>query len=82
MHINKIYHLDIKPANFFMINKYNPVIADFGFTYSSFQSRGGRFGTPGYMAPEIRKITDFKVNQIGKAYSDKADIYSLGYTFY
>ena len=34
MHKSGLLHMDIKPDNTFMLNKYTPVLGDFGFTHT------------------------------------------------
>ena len=76
-HMQKIVHRDIKPGNIM----YNPKtkhlkITDFGIARitDSVKTRTGSFlGSPSYMAPE--QITGSKVD-------GRADIYSLGVSFY
>jgi serine/threonine-protein kinase len=76
-HRQKIVHRDIKPGNIM----YNPKskqlkITDFGIARitDSVKTRTGSFlGSPSYMAPE--QITGSKVD-------GRADIYSLGVSFY
>lgn len=53
LHRHDILHLDIKSDNILMMNKYTPVLADFGFSFiKSLQSRNYTCGTPCYQAPE------------------------------
>ncbi len=73
-----IIHRDIKPANIMIMNDDSVKIVDFGiakaFTGNSFKTATGMLlGTPLYMSPE----------QGRGAYIDhRADIYSLGATFF
>lgn len=71
---NNIMHRDFKLAN---VLKHNGIlkIADFGFAkiLGSGKMADTMLGSPLNMAPEIFQ---------GKEYSSKADIWSLGITFY
>lgn len=76
-----VIHRDLKPENILMNSKddgnYDIRIADFGLalTETEYEDPDQRekkklvFGTPGYLAPE---------SLIGKGYSPKTDIFSLG----
>ncbi len=76
-HKQKIIHRDIKPSNIMYNPKSKQIkITDFGIARitDSVKTRTGSFlGSPSYMAPE--QITGSKVN-------GRADIYSLGVSFY
>jgi len=76
-HKQKIVHRDIKPGNIMYNQKSKQIkITDFGIARitDSVKTRTGSFlGSPSYMAPE--QITGAKVN-------GRADIYSLGVSFY
>jgi len=76
-HKQKIVHRDIKPGNIMYNPKNKQIkITDFGIARitDSVKTRTGSFlGSPSYMAPE--QITGSKVN-------GRADIYSLGVSFY
>ena len=76
-HKQKIVHRDIKPSNIMYNPKSKQIkITDFGIARitDSVKTRTGSFlGSPSYMAPE--QITGSKVN-------GRADIYSLGVSFY
>lgn len=76
-HKQKIVHRDIKPGNIMYNPKSKQIkITDFGIARitDSVKTRTGSFlGSPSYMAPE--QITGSKVN-------GRADIYSLGVSFY
>ena len=76
MHDNDLLHLDIKLNNIFFLNKYTPMLADFGLTMTLAETYNFEYirGTPIYIAPEIYSVTP--------AYSKKTDIYALGATFY
>ena len=78
-HNNKVIHRDLKPSNI-LLDKNNPIIADFGLTYlngddiretKSFE----RIGSFYYMAPEFEDGKQEVIN-----YS--VDIYSLGKIIY
>jgi serine/threonine-protein kinase len=76
-HKQKIVHRDIKPGNIMYNPKSKQIkITDFGIARitDSVKTRTGSFlGSPSYMAPE--QITGSKVD-------GRADIYSLGVSFY
>ena len=78
-HDNRIVHRDIKPDNLMLTREGIVKIADLGIA-KTFEEGGisgvkdrGVLGTPHYMAPE---------QAMGKAIDHRADIYSLGATFY
>mmetsp|Transcript_4388 Transcript_4388/g.10292 ORF Transcript_4388/g.10292 Transcript_4388/m.10292 type:complete len:784 (+) Transcript_4388:171-2522(+) len=82
MHSKGIAHRDLKPENilFFDDSKNSLVkIADFGFAKMSGKQRGTRrrmntaLGTQGYSAPEVF---------IGKDYTEKCDVWSMGVIIY
>lgn len=72
-----IIHRDIKPSNIFYGDRTGFKLGDFGISrtmehvYMSASMSGA--GTPPYMAPEV---------YTGRAYNNKADIYSLGIVLY
>lgn len=87
-----VIHRDIKPANIMIVEDDNsdargnqevqPKIADFGLArlhdgndpdHIELTQAGSVMGTPGYMAPE---------QALGREVDFRADIYSLGSTFY
>ena len=73
-HDNKKAHLDIKPGNFMLMKKTEPIIAkaiDFGLVKAF--DRGFEGGTPYYVDPYIFK-SYYSV-------TPKSDIFSLGYTY-
>jgi serine/threonine protein kinase len=85
-HSKDIIHRDIKPANIILEKnlpgKYNVKIVDFGlaklvnkhmFAKQSLTSEGEVFGSPFYMSPEQSE---------GAEIDARADIYSLGCTFF
>jgi serine/threonine protein kinase len=79
LHTNGIIHRDIKPANVLLniINgKLECVVADFGFAKQNTVFGTKQIGTPATMAPEVINLQD------GDHYDHKADIYSIGATFY
>ena len=80
LHDNGIIHRDLKPSNIYLDDKNNPVIGDFGLSYS--ESSETRFtqtkeavGPRLFMAPEIEdgRLEKLKPN---------LDIYSLGKLIY
>ena len=91
IHTKGVIHRDIKPANIFIDDKGNIQIGDFGISAIIDQNQlynytnnpqeqqslllipGEKRGTQGYMAPEVEK---------GMIYDRKADVYSMGVTFY
>jgi serine/threonine-protein kinase len=77
-HDNGIVHRDVKPDNIMLTKEGIVKIADLGiaktFDDSSSDASSKRiFGTPHYMSPE---------QALGKEIDARADIYSLGATFY
>ena len=76
LHKNNIAHLDIKPQNILLNSLLKPKIIDFGISIETNESLElNQFkGTNGFIAPEI--LTHIPYNPF------KADIWSLGMTFY
>jgi len=78
-HENAIVHRDIKPDNLMLTSDGVVKLADLGIakTFDEGMEEGAKkrkvFGTPHYMAPE---------QALGKEIDARADIYSLGATFY
>lgn len=77
-HRKSIIHRDIKPGNLLVDHEGNLKIIDFGLAKSMFDrtaltTTGMVVGTPRYIAPE---------QALGRAVDHRADIYSLGATFY
>jgi len=76
-HKKNVIHKDIKTSNFILTST-NVQITDFGIAQIIGDSEpgsdgGGVIGTPKYMAPELI---------LGKKIDHRADIYSLGISFY
>ena len=75
-HDRNICHLDIKPGNIMLDNKFEPVIIDFGFaTEIRDQNKNIKkldkfYGTKQYKCPEIWEEKEYS--------GEKADIFSLG----
>ena len=72
LHKKQVMHRDFKLENLFM-NEENVLIGDFGLSKKGVQITTTWIGTPMYMAPEILQ---------GKAYTNSADLWSVGVTFY
>lgn len=75
-HKQGVVHRDIKPANIMMLKDDTLRITDFGIARIQATSKtatGAVLGTPAYMSPE-------QVN--GKKVDGRADIFSLGVTFF
>lgn len=76
IHDRKVIHRDIKAQNVFLMGDDTIRLGDFGvarvldYTVAKAQTQ---VGTPYYIAPEILK---------GRAYTNKADIWSLGVLFF
>ncbi|MCO5547919.1 hypothetical protein L7F22_001373 [Adiantum nelumboides] len=70
---NCIVHLDIKPQNILLDEKFAPKLADFGLSRLINEDQDSAVsrmrGTPGYMAPECLVLTDA---------TEKSDVYSFG----
>ena len=91
IHNKGVIHRDIKPANIFINDKGNVQIGDFGLSVVIDKNQLQKYtndpqeqqsllliprekrGTPGYAAPEVD-------NEL--YYDQKADVYSMGVTFY
>lgn len=72
-----ILHRDLKSANILLLQqsdqhspRWRAKIADFGLATLQSQAQSGRYGTEGWMAPEVAAKKQI--------FSKKADIYSLG----
>lgn len=76
MHSKQVIHRDLKPENILMTSEscnYNFKIADFGFACNKQQNLLLPCGSPGYIAPEMLRNTN---------YDEKVDIFSLGIILY
>jgi len=78
-HARGIVHRDIKPSNVLINHRGNAKVVDFGIakrpdTDVNVTATGAALGTPLYMPPEIGRG--------GKDLDARADLYSLGATFY
>lgn len=74
LHKNSILHLDVKPDNVLIDRDGNAILADFGlcsYMVDGVLTRKYAKGTPKYIAPEL---------WLGKEYTAKADVWSLGIT--
>ena len=58
--------------NILMMNRYTPVLSDFGFSLINNQTRNFESGTPLFMSPEISR----------GIYKKAADIYALGIVYF
>mmetsp|Transcript_30435 Transcript_30435/g.34850 ORF Transcript_30435/g.34850 Transcript_30435/m.34850 type:complete len:153 (+) Transcript_30435:391-849(+) len=78
MHSLGVAHLDIKPLNILLDERFNAKLADFGtaeIVDSLTIDSKNRCGTTGYMAPEFSRPGDRSSIDLFKA-----DVYSLGKT--
>ena len=76
LHSNNILHRDIKPSNIFLIKENIAKLGNFGVAKelkSGLNYAKSKVSTPQYLAPEIIE---------NKKYTNKADIWCLGLTFY
>ncbi|WP_148717273.1 serine/threonine protein kinase [Chitinolyticbacter meiyuanensis] len=77
VHLNKLLHLDIKPANIYIRRDGSPVLLDFGSarqTLTSEHSRLTPMYTPGFAAPEQYQKKD--------PHGPWTDIYGVGASMY
>ncbi|MDD5177562.1 MAG: serine/threonine-protein kinase [Sterolibacterium sp.] len=77
VHMHKLLHLDIKPANIYLRTDGHPVLLDFGATRQVLGASGlplQAVHTPGFAAPE--QI------QSGEAEGPWTDVYAVGATLY
>uniref|UniRef100_A0A7R9UNY9 non-specific serine/threonine protein kinase n=1 Tax=Diacronema lutheri TaxID=2081491 RepID=A0A7R9UNY9_DIALT len=76
VHASRILHRDIKSANIFLTSAHDVKLGDFGVSRKLSETRSMATtvcGTPYYLAPELVR---------GQAYSQPADIWSLGCVLY
>ncbi|SMB22875.1 Serine/threonine protein kinase [Sterolibacterium denitrificans] len=79
IHMRKLLHLDIKPANIYLRMDGHPVLLDFGATRQGLGDNDQALGsvhTPGYAAPEQTS------GGSGEAQGPWTDIYAVGATLY
>lgn len=77
VHMHKLLHLDIKPANIYLRRDGHPVLLDFGATRQGLGGGGSALTavhTPGFAAPEQMGS--------GEARGPWTDIYAVGATLY
>lgn len=86
IHSNGVVHRDLKPENIFLDAHDTPKIGDFGLagygqatstqdqTKPTMPTGPYQVGTAGYVPPELEKA--------GRSYDSRADMYSLGVTFF
>lgn len=77
VHMHKLLHLDIKPANIYLRSDGHPVLLDFGATRQGLGASGltlQAVHTPGFAAPEQ--------TQSGEPQGPWTDIYAVGATLY
>ncbi len=78
LHAENIEHRDLKSLNVLLDENSHAKLTDFGLskikTETKTTTKGNSGGTPAWMAPELYKR--------GAKYTPKADIYSLGMTFW
>ena len=77
VHLRKLLHLDLKPANIYLRDDRHPVLLDFGATRVGLGQSDPTLGlvfTPGFAAPELQGS--------GEALGPWTDIYSVGATLY
>eukprot|EP01080_Neovahlkampfia_damariscottae_P004000 gene4000-7256_t len=74
-HSKNLIHRDLKPENFFLTNDYKTLkIGDFGLIKPETDESKSTAGTNRYMSPEVMAGRE--------TYNKKADIWSLGCSFY
>jgi serine/threonine protein kinase len=82
IHIRKINHLDVKPANIMIRHEDDePILIDFGLS-KQYDSEGNQTSTtPTGISHGFAPIEQYNVGGV-KEFSPQADIYSLGATLY
>jgi serine/threonine protein kinase len=73
-HSAKIFQLDLKPGNLAIAERDHSItLMDLGSAYQAISDHVARYGTPGYIAPEVFQ---------GKPVTERCDLFSLGMLLY